>query len=509
MTASRLQVRGLTKAFGANTVLRGLDLDLAVGEIHALIGGNGAGKSTFSKILAGLLPRDGGEISLDAAGYAPRDRRAAQAAGVVMVLQELSVLPTLNVGENLFLHALPTRGAGIIDRTRLASQARAALDRVGLSGLDPETPAATLGVGHQQLVEIAAGLAQECRVLILDEPTAALTRAEIETLFGLLRSLRARGTSILYISHRLDEISELADRVSVLRDGQLIATLPARETSRDQLITLMAGEAGEKAKATQSAGKIGPVLLQVRDLQAGPAVRGVSLAVHAGEIVGLGGLVGAGRTELLRAIFGVDRATGGEVRFGPGLVPVAPGSPRAALAAGFAFVPEDRKQHGLFSPLSVQWNASCARWPQRRRWLGWLDRVAEAAEAGELLSRLQVRFSNLGQAVAELSGGNQQKVVIGRWLRREIRVWLLDEPTRGVDVSARRAIYALLRERAASGAGVLVASSDYDELAALCDRIVVLSQGRVAGEFTPATLNPAAFLAAAFHGFSGTATSRS
>lgn len=500
MPESRLTVRGLKKSFGTNVVLRGLELDLAPGEIHALIGGNGAGKSTFSKIVAGLERGDAGELRLDGAAYSPPSRRAAQAAGVVMVLQELSVLPTLSVGENLFLHALPVRLGGVIDRARLRLAARAALDRVGLQEIDPEVSAATLGLGQQQLVEIAAGLTQECRVLILDEPTAALTGAEIETLFALLRDLRGKGTSILYISHRLDEIGLLADRVSVLRDGQLVATLPAPETSRERLITLMAGAAVDAARvaAPRSAGEL---VLRVADVHAGSAVRGVSLDLHAGEIVGLGGLVGAGRTELLRAIYGADRISRGTLALGGGRIPYAPASTRAAVAAGFAFVPEDRKTHGLFAPLGVRVNASIARLSQRGGLPGWLDRGTEAAEAAALLAQLQVRYADAEQPIAELSGGNQQKVVIGRWLRRDVRIWLLDEPTRGVDVGARRGIYALLRERAAAGAAMLVASSDYEELATLCDRIVVLSQGEVAGEFTPATLTPAAFMAAAFRGF--------
>ncbi|MEO6874284.1 MAG: sugar ABC transporter ATP-binding protein [Opitutaceae bacterium] len=499
----RLEARAIQKSFGANCVLRGLDLALAPGEIHALIGGNGAGKSTLSKILSGLETSDAGTLQLDGQPYAPANRQAARAAGVVMVLQELSVLPTLSVGENLFLHALPSRGGGVIDRPRLRAAARAALDRVGLTELDPDTSAATLGVGHQQLIEIAAGLAQECRVLILDEPTAALTGTEIETLFALLRELRAKGASLLYISHRLDEIGALTDRVSVLRDGQLVATLPTGETSREQLIVLMAGTtASAAAVAPTPARPRGEIALRLAGLHAGPAVRNISFDLHAGEIVGLGGLVGAGRTELLRALFGADPATGGSLFLGREHAPYFPRSTSAAVAAGFAFVPEDRKQHGLFGPLSVRLNATIARLPLRKFLPGWLDQRAEADDAATLLRELQVRYADAGQPIAELSGGNQQKVVIGRWLRREVRIWLLDEPTRGVDVTARRAIYTLLHQRAAAGAAILVASSDFEELSSLCDRVIVLSRGEVAGEFTPATLTPARFMAAAFRGFS-------
>ncbi len=484
-------------------MLRGLDLELAAGEIHALVGGNGAGKSTLSKIIAGIERRDAGETVLDDASYVPASRREARRSGVVMVLQELGVLPTLSVSENLFLHALPTRWGGVIDRRSLRVQAQAALARVGLAELDPDLPAAELGVGHQQLVEIAAGLAQECRVLILDEPTAALTGAEVETLFLLLRDLRARGTSILYISHRLDEIGALADRVSVLRDGRLVATLPARETPRDRLIAMMAGDVGAGATPRRS-GRVGERVLRVSDLHAGTSVRGVSLDLHAGEIVGIGGLVGAGRTELLRAIFGADPISQGALLVGGEQSPFRPGSPAAAVAAGFAFVPEDRKQHGLFGALGVGFNTSIARLVRGRFLPGWLDQRAEDAATTALLAQLQVRYARSTQPIAELSGGNQQKIVIARWLHRDAKIWLLDEPTRGVDVSARRSIYALLRERAAAGAAILMVSSDYEELATLCDRTLVLSRGQVAGEFTAAQMTPAAFMAAAFHGFATT-----
>lgn len=505
MPSLRLTVRSLKKSFGSNVVLRGLDFELAPGEIHALVGGNGAGKSTFSKIIAGLESRDGGEVLLDGAPFLPASRRAAQAAGVVMVLQELSVLPTLSVAENLFLGDLPARFGGVLDRAKLRGATRTALARVGLGGLDPDTSAAALGVGHQQLIEIAAGLTRECRLLILDEPTAALTGSEVGNLFSLLRALRAKGTSILYISHRLDEIAALADRVSVLRDGQLVATRPAVGTSREQLIELMAGAAAGAVAATTKGVVRGQRALQVKALRSGPAVRGVSFELHRGEIVGLGGLVGAGRTELLRAIFGAEPIDGGTILLGEEGVRHAPTSTCDAVAHGFAFVPEDRKHHGIFARLGVRANAGLARLAVSRVVPGLIDRAAEERETDGLLGQLQVRYADAEQPILELSGGNQQKVVIGRWLRRDVCVWLLDEPTRGVDVPARRGIYGLLRERAAAGEAMLVASSDYDELATLCDRVIVLSNGVVGGEFTRATLTPEAFMTAAFSGFAGRA----
>lgn len=500
MLPLRLQIRSLRKAFGANLVLQDLELELAPGEIHALIGGNGAGKSTLSKIVAGLMPADAGEILLDGARFAPASRREAQAAGVVMVLQELSVLPTLSVAENLFLGDLPSRG-GLLDRPRLLREARVALARVGLERVDPAASAGTLGVGHQQLVEIAAGLAKECRVLILDEPTAALSGAETKTLFDLLRALRAAGTSVLYISHRLEELEPLADRVSVLRDGKLVATVGARDTSRQELIRLMAGAMSSRPPAAALRRSADTWALRVRGLRVGSAVRGVDLEVGQGEIVGLGGLVGAGRTELLRAVFGADARSAGEVFLSGESRAFAPATTGEAVARGIGFVPEDRKHHGIFSSLAVRVNAGIAALPRRRAWSGLVDTGAEPGIMADLLDRLQVRFAGLEQPIAQLSGGNQQKIVIGRWLRRDMRLWLLDEPTRGVDVAAREGIYSLLRAQADAGAGLLVASSDYEELAQLCDRVLVMSNGRITGAFTRETLNSEAFMAAAFAGF--------
>jgi ribose transport system ATP-binding protein len=500
VTPPRLQVCGLRKAFGANVVLQDLDLGLAAGEIHALIGGNGAGKSTLSKIVAGLLRADDGKLLLDGALFAPSSRRTAQAAGVVMVLQELSVLPTLSVAENIFLGDLPSRG-GFVDRRRLLRDARAALDRVGLGGIDPAVSAGTLGVGHQQLIEIAAGLAKHCRVLILDEPTAALSGAETKTLFELLHELRAKGTSILYISHRLEELAQLADRVSVLRDGKLMATLAIRVASRQELIQLMAGTAVARAPRPPERRAIGKPALRVRGLRAGTAVRGVDLEVGRGEIVGLGGLVGAGRTELLRAIYGADKRQHGEVLLGDTAQVFSPSTTGEAVARGIAFVPEDRKHHGIFSPLSVRVNAGLVGLPVRRAFRGMVDMGAEPRLMTELLTRLQVRYAGIEQPIAQLSGGNQQKIVIGRWLRRDVNLWLLDEPTRGVDVAAREGIYTLLRNLSEKGAGMLVASSDYEELVQLCDRVLVMSNGCITGEFSREALNAEDFMRAAFAGF--------
>lgn len=494
----RLEIRGLRKSFGPNAVLRGLDLTVEAGEIHALVGGNGAGKSTLSKIIAGIEQEDAGTMTLDGAPFAPRHRRGAQAAGVVMVMQELGVLPTLTLAENLFLGELPRRWGGWIHRERLREAARVALARVGLGDLDPDLPAAGLGVGQQQLVEIAAGLAQPCSLLILDEPTAALTGPEAENLFRLLRGLRERGTSIIYISHRLDEIADLADRVSVLCDGRLVATRSARSVSRDEIVRLMSG--GVTEPATPAPRTLAPreVVLRVSRLRAGNLVRDISFELRRGEIVGLGGLIGSGRTELLRAIFGADSRDGGAISLGTELRPFVPREPADAIAAGLAFVPEDRKQDGIFGPLGIAFNAGIGLLPRRSFPPGWIDSAVEARRSEAWLKSLEVRYADADQPMAELSGGNQQKIVVGRWLPRAAAIWLIDEPTRGVDAYARERLHGLLRERAADGAAILVASSDYEELAMLCDRVLVLSRGLVAAEFDRRSLTPSAFVAAAF-----------
>ena len=485
-----LHISGLDKSFAA-PVLRAFDLTVLPGEVHALVGGNGAGKSTLARILAGLLKPDRGTVTLHGRPHRPRTRREAQAAGVTLMLQELNVLPTLSIAENLFLHDLPSC-LGLVDRRSLRADASIALARVGLQQLDPDTSAATLGIGQQQLVELAGALAQQCTLLILDEPTAALTSRETEALFANLRQLRAQGTSILYISHRMDELRLIADRVSVLRDGERVATLHMADTSTPELVKLMAG----REICTHPPTRLRPPgkeALRVSRLRAGAAVQDVSFSVSEGEILGISGLVGAGRTETLRAIFGADRCEGGRIEIGGR--EVTPRSPREAVAAGLALVPEDRKQHGLLMPQSIRVNATLATLPPTI-----LNEEAEQAGACGIVQRLAVKCDGTGQRVDALSGGNQQKICIGRWLLRDSKVLLLDEPTRGVDAHAKEAIYALLRELADEGKAIVVVSSELPELMSLSDRIAVMSAGRIVQEFLPHEWTPENLTEAAFRG---------
>ena len=480
--------------------------------MHALLGANGAGKSTLARIVCGLEASDAGNMMLRGEPYAPASKREGERAGVHIVHQELRALDTLSVAENLFLDRLPNRW-GVVDRRALHANARAALALVGLSELDPATPLGELGIGRRQLVEIAGALARPCRLLILDEPTAALTSPEIDTLFTHLDRLRREGVGIVYISHRMGEIRRIADRVTVLRDGRVVAVRPSAELSAEDAVSLMVG--GEWSDPGPRARRVaGSVALRVEDLHAGDRVRGVSFEVRRGEILGLSGLVGSGRTEMLRAVYGADRAEHGHgadraehgrVMVGDPLVPVRIERPRDAVRAGIGLIPEDRKAHGLLLARPVRLNTTLGRLATVARRGGWIDSTAERRLAIDLCDRLAVRRTSVEQPVAELSGGNQQKVVIARWLARECDVLLFDEPTRGIDVAARETVYRLLEELASAGKALVVASSEVEELLTLCDRIAVMSAGRLAAVFERGDWNQERIMAAAFSGHAATA----
>lgn len=494
-----LRVSAVSKHY-ACPVLREIDLDVRAGEVLALTGENGAGKSTLSKILCGLEKATTGSMTLGGIEYAPSSRSAAEALGVRMVLQELSMVPTLTVAENLFLGALPRR-LGFVDRAALHRQARDALARVGLN-LDPATPVHTLGIGHRQMIEIARALAGACRVLILDEPTAMLSAHESATLFERIDALRREGVAIVYISHRLDELARVADRIVVLRDGKLITDAPAASVTQDALIQAMVGR---DVPATSDANRAarrprpgnGAPALRVNGLTRAPAVRDVSFDVAPGEIFGIAGLVGAGRTELLRLIFGADRADAGTIEVGSPPTPVRIHSPRDAVRHGISLLTEDRKDEGLLLPLPITANIALGNMPavtQRGR----LQPVRERALAQRHIQALRIRCAGADQPVGELSGGNQQKVAIARWLERDTPVMLFDEPTRGVDVGAKFDIYALLEALAMRGKALVVVSSDLRELMQLCDRIGVMRGGRLTHIFQRGQWSQDALLAAAF-----------
>lgn len=492
-----LGVDGLGKTY-AQPVLGDVTLQLRAGEVLALTGENGAGKSTLSKLIGGLEPPSAGQMTYLGQPYAPGSRSAAERLGVRMVMQELNLLATLTVAENLFLHKLPSR-AGWISRKRLRQQASAAMAQVGLDAIDPETPVGALGIGHQQMVEIARNLIGDCRVLILDEPTAMLTAREVELLFTQIERLRQRGVAIVYISHRLEELQQVAQRVAVLRDGKLVCLEPIQRYSSVELVNLMVGrELGEHIDLGRR--QIGPPLLRVDRLSRGDKVREVSFEVRAGEIFGVSGLIGAGRTELLRLIYGADRADSGSIALGQPPRPVAIDSPKAAVAAGIALVTEDRKGEGLLLSQSVSANLALGNLGAVSRG-GILDAGAERALADRQIAAMRIRSAGPAQAVGELSGGNQQKVVIGRWLERDCQVLLFDEPTRGIDVGAKFDIYGLLAGLARQGKALVVVSSDLRELMLICDRIAVLSAGRLIDTFARDDWSQDQLLAAAFAGY--------
>uniref|UniRef100_E1T9T6 ABC transporter related protein n=1 Tax=Burkholderia sp. (strain CCGE1003) TaxID=640512 RepID=E1T9T6_BURSG len=499
-----LSVSGIGKTY-AEPVLADVSLSLRAGEVLALTGENGAGKSTLSKIIGGLVEPTAGTMRLGGAPYAPASRTEAEALGVRMVMQELNLLPTLSVAENLFLNRLPRVGRlpGWIDRRKLREDARHAMAQVGLDAIDPDTLVGELGIGHQQMVEIARNLIDDCRVLILDEPTAMLTAREVDLLFEQIDRLKARGVALVYISHRLEELARVAEQIAVLRDGRLVHVDAMANLTSDEIVTWMVGrELGEQIDL--GVRNIGAPLLKVERLSRGKVVRDVSFEVRAGEIFGVSGLIGAGRTELMRLIYGADQKDGGTVALAsaPGAppAPVRIDSPSDAVRAGIALITEDRKGEGLLLPQPIAANVSLGNIGSVARH-GVVDAKRENALAQKQIDAMRIRSSGPGQIVAELSGGNQQKVVIGRWLARDCRVLLFDEPTRGIDVGAKFDIYGLMGALAREGRALVVVSSDLRELMLICDRIGVMSAGSLTGVFERDTWTQDALLAAAFAGY--------
>jgi ribose transport system ATP-binding protein len=482
-------------------VLSDVSLELREGEVLALTGENGAGKSTLTKIIAGLVRPNDGRMHLHGKPYSPASRHEAEKQGVRMVLQELGLIPTLTVAENLLLDHMPSLG-GFVRREELNRQAARQMAIIGLEDLDPRTRVGQLGVGHQQMVEIARNLVGDCRLLILDEPTAMLTSREIDHLFAQILALKQRGVGIIYISHRLDELQQVADRVMVLRDGRHIDTRAMGEVVQNDIVRLMVGHAvdEDRKRPLRDAGK---VAMEVRGLGRAKVVQEVSFTLHEGEILGLAGLVGAGRTELLRLIYGADPKDSGDVYLNGSESPARLASPMSAVRQGIGLVTEDRKSQGLLLPLAIRINATLAniRAISRR---GWLKPAAERAQVNHLHDALGVKSRSIDQPVGELSGGNQQKVVFARWLHRDCKVLLLDEPTRGVDISARSDIYFQMERLADAGKAMLMVSSDLRELMFVCDRIAVMSAGRLVQVFKRGEWTQQSLLEAAFSGYLGT-----
>jgi len=490
-----LKASGINKSFPGVQALSDVDFDLREGEVHALVGENGAGKSTLARIIAGVETADSGRMSLDGQPYRPSGRANAEADGVRVVMQELHLVANLTVAENIFIEKLPSR-FGFVDYEKLNRAAREIMKKVGLGAVEPWVAVRHLGVGQQQMVEIAAGLSRHCRILVLDEPTASLTDNEIELLFTQIKKLKNGGVGIIYISHRIEEVIHIADRVTVLRDGKVIATRSTSELGLNDIIRMMVGRDLEHEQL-RHAGEAGEVALSVVGLTLGDKVKDVTFEVRRGEIFGFAGLMGSGRTETMRAVFGADRADSGKIYLGGGREPVKIRKPRDAVRNGIALLTEDRKEQGLLLRLAVRANISLVRLCDVSRF-GWINTSRERSVAGEYVDALSVRCSSTEQTVGELSGGNQQKVVIAKWLYRDSAVLIFDEPTRGIDVGAKFEIYRMLAELAEKGKAVIVISSDLKELMAICDRIAVMSAGRLVATFGRDEWSEEKIMAAAF-----------
>ncbi len=480
------------KSFGAVRALVDGDIALYPGEVHGLVGENGAGKSTLVKILAGVHRPDAGRLLLDGEEAIFDNAKQSQAAGIAIIFQEPTLFPDLSVAENIFVGMQPLKRFRRIDARRMRREAAAVFQQLGVR-IDPDRLARGLSIADQQLVEIAKALTANARVIVMDEPTAALTTTEVEQLFRIVETLRARGNAILFVSHRLEEIFSLCQRVTVMRDGRHVLTQPIGELTVQSVIRAMVGR-DMSALFPKVPSEAGDVVLRVERLTREGVFTDVSFEVRSGEIVALAGLVGAGRTEVARAIFGIDRWDAGSVEIDGRRLP--PGSPTAAMAAGIGLVPEDRRQQGLVMDFSIERNVALASLGTVRR-AGIIPRGAERRFARDWALRLQLKYARLTNPVWTLSGGNQQKVVLAKWLARRPRLLIVDEPTRGIDVGTKAEVHRLLSELASQGVAVLMISSELPEVLGMADRIVVLFEGRVTREFARADADEDAIMSAA------------
>ena len=489
-----LQVEGLTKHFSGVTALNDVSLDVRRGEILGLLGENGAGKSTLLKILSGVQPPSAGRMLLDGAEFRPSSPQDAKQQGIVTIYQELSLIPTLTVAENIFIGRAPIGLFGLVDWRRMREESRGIIARVGLS-IDPETPVSALSVAEQQLVEIARALSLESRLIIMDEPTSALTEAEVSRLLEIMDRLRKDGVAIMFVTHRLEEASVICDRMTVLRDGRLAGHL-LREGAPIELpriIEKMVGRAASElyARPTERPAA-GAVRLSVRGLRTvrnpeaphAIVLDGIDLDLKGGEILGVAGLVGSGRTEMARAIFGADRMASGTITLDG--QPISPQSPADAIALGIGLVPEDRKHQAIFAALGILQNFSIASLDAFSSKFGIMSERRERAALADYKKMLTIRMASPEQTIDGLSGGNQQKVILARWLARDPKVLIVDEPTRGVDVGAKAEVHQILVALAARGIAVMVISSELPEILAVSDRIVTLRLGRITGEMSAA-----------------------
>ncbi|OJF99868.1 lantibiotic ABC transporter permease [Rhizobium sp. 58] len=473
-----VHLKSISKSFGGIHALRSVDFDVRPGEVHALLGENGAGKSTLMRVLGGEMVPSSGEVIIDGVPVLFRDPRAARALGIVVIHQELALAPDLTVAENIFLGELP----GVISHSSLRKRAKDLIDRLGFH-IDPGRTVGSLAVAHQQVVEIAKALSQDIKIIVFDEPTAVLGAQDAMKLHQIIRGLRDRGVGVVYISHRLDEVFDIADRMTVMKDGQKVGTVATGDVKVDDIIRMMVGRPIATMFPERAKRGIGEELLKVEKLNAGRMVRDVSFSVRAGEIVGLGGLIGSGRTEVARVIFGADRLESGTITLKGQTF--KPRSPKDAVRAGIGLVPEDRKHQGVILDKPIRVNSTMAKMSSVVNAFGFLKQGKERADVTELGQSLRLKASSVDAPVSSLSGGNQQKVVLAKWFHADGDVIILDEPTRGVDVGAKTEIYALVNKLAEAGKAVLVISSEHQELFGLCDRVLAMGQGQIRGELLP------------------------
>ncbi len=475
-----VQMRGISKAFSGNRVLENVEFEILPGEVHALMGENGAGKSTLMKILTGIYERDTGTVLVRGKEVHFKNTKEAEHTGIAVIHQELNIIPYLSVTENMFLGKELTIGkTGIIKYKEMKTKTREYLNRLGID-IDPDVEAGTLSVGQQQMIEIARAVAANTEVLIMDEPTAALTDREIHALFQVINSLREQGVGIVYISHRMDEIFEICDRISVLRDGQFIGTKAIPETNFDEIVKMMVGrQLGERFP--ERVPELGSTRLQVENLTSKGSFEGISFSVKQGEILGVAGLMGAGRTEIMETIFGYRSISSGKVLIDGKETNIK--SPYEAIQHGIGFITEDRKNEGLVLGLSVRENFTLTNFSSVSN-KGVISAKKEEEFVEDLIQKLHVKTASQHLSVKSLSGGNQQKIVIGKWLGIQPKILILDEPTRGVDVGAKKEIYQLMNELTKQGVAIIMVSSELPEILGMSDRILVIHEGKVSATFS-------------------------
>jgi rhamnose transport system ATP-binding protein len=489
---SILEMSHISKSFAGVHALREAAFDLRAGEVHALLGENGAGKSTLIKIITGIHQPDSGQIRLYGQPVSLADPRVAREHGIAAIYQEPSLFPDLDVAENIFAGRQPMRVGQQVDWGQMYQEAGRLLTSLGVH-LEPRTKARNLSVAQQQMVEIARALSVNAKILIMDEPTSSLTLAEVADLFRITRQLREAGTGIVFISHRLEELFELADRVTVLRDGHYVGTKTISEVTTDSLIQMMVGRTLADLFPKQEVPP-GQIMLQVEGLSQAGLFDNISFELRQGEILGLAGLVGAGRTDVARAIFGIEPATGGTVKIDGQVVHIT--SPQQAMRLGLAYVPEDRQHHGLVLPMQISHNITLPILSNFAK-MGWMNGAGELQAARQAATQLEVKAAGIWQKARELSGGNQQKVVLAKWLSTRPRILILDEPTRGIDVGTKAAVHGLMSQLAAQGMAILMISSELPEVLGMSDRILVMREGRLTGHFSRAEATQEKIMAAA------------